>query len=89
MLEKWDRRVERINWDRLILKFSYQNECNDELVKQLLKIEDYPKFVLVGSPITHDSNEIVFERSIGKETIDETINFDRFANPVKILNDRF
>lgn len=88
VLEKWSRRVERINWDRVILKFSYQNECNDELVKEFLKIKDYPKFVLVGSPITRDSNEIVFKRSIGKETVDETINFDRFVNPIKIINDR-
>ena len=88
VLEKWNRRVKRINWDRLILKFSYQNECNDELVKEFLKIEDYPKFVLVGSSITHDSNEIIFKRSIGKETVDETVNFDRFINPVKIINDR-
>ena len=88
VLSKWKRRVERINWDRLILKFSYQNECNDDLVKEFLKIEGYPKFVLVGAPITNDVNEIVFKRAIGKETVDETVNFDRFINPIKIINDR-
>ena len=60
-----------------ILKFSYQNECNDDLVKEFLKIKDYSKFVLVGAQITYDSNEIVFKKFIGKENIDETINFDR------------
>ena len=88
ILEKWDRRIQRINWERLILKFSYQNECSDELVKSFLKIEEYPKFVLVGEPITKHRDEILFKRCNGKETIDETVNFNRFIDPIKIINDR-
>ena len=87
-LEKWKRRVERVNWKRIILKFSYQNNCNDELVKTFLTIKDYPKFVLVGSKITGDADEIVFKRANGKETVDETVNFDRFINPIEIINSR-
>ena len=52
LIEKWNRRVERINWDRLILKFSYQNECSDELIKSFLEISDFPKFCLVGKKNT-------------------------------------
>lgn len=88
ILEKWNRRVKRINWDRVILKFSYQNECSDALVEEFLRIPDYPKFVLVGEPITQDRDEIVFQRSNGKETVDETVNFNRFINPINIINDR-
>jgi uncharacterized protein (DUF1919 family) len=88
VLEKWNRRVQRINWDRIILKFSYQNECDDDLVREFLKIEDYPKFVFVGKPITNDSDEIIFKRAQGKETVDETVNFNRFINPINIINDR-
>ena len=88
VLEKWKRRVERVNWERIILKFSYQNNCSDELVKAFLDINEYPKFVLVGSAITNSADEIVFKRANGKETIDETINFDRFINPLQIINDR-
>ncbi len=88
VLKKWQRRVERVNWDRIILKFSFQNECSDELVKEFLKIENYPKFVLVGDSITNHKDEIVFLRHNGKETIDETVNFNRFINPLKIINSR-
>ncbi len=88
VLEKWNRRIQRINWDRIILKFSYQNECTDEFVKDFLEIKDYPKFVLVGDSITNHRDEILFKRHSGKETVDETVNFSRFIDPIKIINDR-
>ena len=39
ILEKWNRRLKRINWDRIILKVSYQNNCSDELIKSFMLIE--------------------------------------------------
>lgn len=88
LLAKWKRRVERINWDRVILKFSYQNECCDEYVREFLSIDEYPKFCLVGEKITGHKDEIVFSRANGKETVDETDNFGCILSPVSILNDR-
>lgn len=32
-LEKWNRRVERVNYDNLVVKFSYMNDCTYELLK--------------------------------------------------------
>ena len=88
LIEKWNRRVERINWDRLILKFSYQNECSDELIKSFLEISDFPKFCLVGKKNTDSPDEILFKRRNGKETVNETENFDWFINPIALINDR-
>ncbi|MBO5203222.1 MAG: DUF1919 domain-containing protein [Clostridia bacterium] len=88
LLEKWKRRVSRINWDKLILKFSYQNECDDDLIRRFLKIEEFPKFCLVGESITNHRDEIVFCRNKGKETIEETENFNWYIDPVKIINER-
>ena len=88
ILKKWNRRIQRINYEHVILKFSYQNECSDELVKKFLEIKDYSKFVLVGDLITNHRDEILFKRSNGKETVDETVNFNRFIDPIKIINDR-
>ena len=88
LLKKWERRVKRINWDRLILKFSYQNECNDDLVKDFLSIDNYEKFCFVGERITGHKDEIIFPRSNGKETLDETDNFSFTISAIKILNER-
>lgn len=88
ILEKWNRRINRINWERIILKFSYQNNCTEELVKEFLEIPEYKKFCLVGKKITDDENELLYKRSNGYETIDETYNFDKYLNIINIINDR-
>ncbi len=88
VLEKWKRRVERIHWDRIILKFSYQNLCNDELIREFMQIKQYPKFCLVGEKITGAEDEIIFSRADGKVTISETDNFDMYLDIIDIINDR-
>ncbi len=86
IVEKWNRRLERINWERIILKFSYQNNCTEDLLKEFLAIPEYKKFCLVGKKITDDENEILYKRSNGYETINETYNFDKYLNIIKIIN---
>lgn len=88
ILDKWNRRISRINWDKIILKFSYQNECSDSLIKEFLAIKDYPKFVLTGEKISESKDEILYKRSKGKNTIRETENFGLFVNPIWLLNER-
>lgn len=36
--EKWQRRIEIINWDKIILKFSFQNNCTEELIRGFSRI---------------------------------------------------
>ena len=36
--DKWSRRCERINFDRLIVKFNDQNGCTKEMVKAFLAL---------------------------------------------------
>lgn len=88
IISKWNRRIERINWNNIILKFSYQNECSKKIIEEFLKIKDYSKFVLVGKHITNDKDEIVYARSHGYETVDETENFNKYIKPLEVLNKR-
>lgn len=36
--EKWERRVERINWDKLLIKFNDQNGCKKSDLETFLKL---------------------------------------------------
>lgn len=36
--EKWERRIKRINWDRLLIKFNDQNGCTEKEVEQFMKL---------------------------------------------------
>lgn len=88
ILEKWKRRIQRINWDKVILKFSYQNQCSDELIKEYEQIDDYKKIILVGEKITDSDDEIIYKRRNGKVTIDEVENFTKYIDVTKIINER-
>lgn len=86
--EKWQRRIERINWDKIILKFSFQNNCTDELIREFSRIPGYSKIILCGQPIDGVDDILVYPRSNGMETIDETENFDRWLNPAALINSK-
>ena len=88
ILQKWQRRITRINWDRIILKFSYQNNCSDEDIRKFMSIDKYPKIVFSGKTIDGCDDVLIYPRSNGKETIDETENIDRYFNLVDLLNSR-
>ena len=36
--EKWERRCKRINWEKLIIKFNDQNNCNEEDIQQFINL---------------------------------------------------
>lgn len=36
--EKWERRIKRINWDRLLVKFNDQNGCTTEDAKNFMEL---------------------------------------------------
>ena len=39
VLEKWNRRLQRVDWDNLIIKFNDQNECTKEQIEEFNKID--------------------------------------------------
>lgn len=49
--DKWDRRVKRVNWDNLIFKFSMQNLCTEEHLREFDSMElPGKKFMFVNNP---------------------------------------
>lgn len=51
IMEKWERRKQRMNYDNLIFKFSYQNGCTEEHIKKFDEMNlPGKKFVFVNKP---------------------------------------
>lgn len=46
--EKWERRVQRINWDRLLVKFNDQNGCKEEHIENFIKLPYTNKLFITG-----------------------------------------
>lgn len=36
--EKWERRIQRINWDKLLVKFNDQNGCTETEVEKFMSL---------------------------------------------------
>ena len=86
--QKWQRRINRINWDNIILKFSYQNNCTDDRIRDFMSIKDYPKICFVGEEIENCEGVLFYPRHNNKETVDETVNIGRYYNLINLLNSK-
>lgn len=79
-LQKWERRVARVDWNNINFKMSEQNLCS---VSHLLKFDTLPtfnKFVFVTKDYGLDS-QIIFHDCDGMEYIpNDTTNFKKFIN---------
>ncbi|WP_026516938.1 DUF1919 domain-containing protein [Butyrivibrio sp. MC2021] len=42
-IDKWNRRIDRINWDNLLFKFNDQNGCTEDDLKKFLELDSHNK----------------------------------------------
>lgn len=86
--EKWQRRVERINYDNLIFKFSKMNFCTDEHLKRFDALKARKKICFVPSEcMTEIKCGIRFANVTGAEDImDDTSEYARYVNLRKMIN---
>ena len=86
--EKWKRRVERINYDNLIFKFSKMEGATNELLKRFDQFDFAKKICFV--PSGDDSNiqcGVPFESVCGNGEIkNDTGEYARYINITKMIN---
>lgn len=66
VLEKWDRRKKRINWDNMIVKFNDQNLCTEELIEEFDMMNFRNKICFTAKPYKKLNSVIVFDKYINK-----------------------
>lgn len=87
--DKWERRIKRINWDKLFVKFNDQNGCTEEHIKAFdelpyknkvcFTVKAYPKYksvIRIKSPKSHEFIRASYE-PFGKT---------RYMDMAKLLN---
>lgn len=83
--EKWERRIKRINWNRLLVKFNDQNGCTEEHIKVFdalpyknkicFTVKEYPQYasvVRVKAPKSHEFIRASYEPFGRSKSIDIT-----------------
>lgn len=87
--EKWNRRCERINWDHILVKNSYMNECTDKIMKDYLSLDYKCKLFFVGRDIKA-RDTVVYKGTNNSINVDEdTIYFNRFFDLTSWINKSF
>lgn len=79
--EKWNRRVERINWNNLIYKFSYMNGCDEALLNDFESIQGVKKICFVNKayPLFQDTVIMPYldsDGQVGDDTFYWNKNYD-------------
>ena len=46
--EKWERRTKRINWNKILFKFSNQNFCEEKHIKKFMELPEQNKICFVN-----------------------------------------
>lgn len=84
--EKWTRRVERMDWDNIIIKFSEQNGATPDHLR-IVDALPYEKKLIFTSHDYGLSSQVIFKEYEGLEQIpDETTHFRRYVNLIRFIN---
>lgn len=86
--EKWERRVGRVNWNNLIIKFSYMNGCDDAILEEFEAIvQQYPKSVVfVPKEYPEYHNAYVVPGLPNGQIGDDTFHFKRYVDILSLIN---
>lgn len=94
-VEKWNRRLKRINWDNLIVKFSYMNGCTYEMLEEFdaLDLSDisnhYKKIMFVPRPMPEFESAIYikgFENEL--QITNDTFVFNQYFKLIPFINNK-
>lgn len=90
-LEKWNRRVERINKANLIFKFSYMNHCSENDLETFIKMPlPGKKLCFVKDDVTAKKDEsLVYYRGFehSDQVLNDTLHWDKYFDVTTFIND--
>ena len=91
--EKWNRRVERINYNNLIFKFSYMNECSYDMLKEFDDLDlsylsnRVKKLMFVPTPMPEFKSAIYVKGFENSEQItNDTYIFNEYLDIYSFIN---
>lgn len=87
--EKWQRRVERVNWNNMIYKFSYMNNCTSEHVRAFENVcskRGGKHFEFVPYAIPEYKNAFVVEAEADGQIGNDTFYWNNYFDVEAFLN---
>ena len=85
--KKWNRIKNRINWNKIIFKFSNQNFCNKENIEQFLKLSEKHKICFVNNK-QYNVEGTIFVKQLNRSN-DIKASYEPFGNNKQININKF
>ena len=85
--KKWNIRKNRINWNKIIFKFSNQNFCNKENIEQFLKLSEKHKICFVNNK-QYNVEGTIFVKQLNRSN-DIKASYEPFGNNKQININKF
>lgn len=86
-LEKWNKRVKRINFENLIIKFNDQNECKYNDLKKFDELEVKNKIMFTSKDYKEFKCNIFMKEYHSKTCVkDDAFKFKKYINMVEYIN---
>ncbi len=87
VLEKWNRRKARINWNHLLIKNTMQNGMTEEQVKVYDELPYEHKIIFVPYKMDEIKSAIWYKTDCKSDRVlDDIINFNKYINLTKWIN---
>lgn len=86
--EKWKRRVDRINWNNLIIKFSYMSKCTDEHIREFQRINGIKKFCFVPKEFNNMKDLYIVPSRIQSTTDlgNDVFDWNKYIDVIDLIN---
>lgn len=87
IIEKWNRRVKRINWDYIIFKFCDQNLCNENNIYDFDKLKLKNKICFTTKKYPNCKSVITFENQKNKQEVERDYYVShKYLNIIEYIN---
>ena len=87
VIEKWNRRKARINWNHLLIKNTMQNGMTEEQVKVYDELPYEHKIIFVPYEMDEIKSAIWYKTDCKSDRVsDDIINFNKYINLTKWIN---
>lgn len=86
-IEKWNRRVKRVNYNNLIVKFSEMNGCSSEHLKAFHKMKFHKKILFLAKPDPNVPEGIVIKKYTKNGcVVNDTTYYSRHLELTSFIN---
>lgn len=89
VVEKWNRRKDRINWDHLLVKNTMQNGMTEEQVVEFDKLPFKHKMIFVPYTMNNITSAVYYKSKIdckNGQVVDDIIKFNKYIDLTKWIN---